>query len=390
MADPAPSAPGRGRLVLWALLPVWLAISAMQIRLLLGNQPLGCDLLPPWTAGGVALQRPQDLYRFDVITDLQRWLIGNPAGLRPWIYPPSALLLFAPFAKLPFAVFYPVWTGLTGALFGWLTAIHLRRDRWISLVLLGLGSACCTCVLIGQASLLIGALLLGGLGLLDRRPAVAGVLLAMAALVKPTSLVLMPVALVAIGSWRTVAAGVLTAILAVLLSSLLFGWQAWLDWFHALPAFDRLVRSEPTLWRGVVNFTWLAHLAGASDGLVLGLRAALALAGAVLVWVVFRRTQNLAVRIIVMAGAGLLITPYAMSYDAAIVAAPAAILMSTDPRRIGWGFACFLLAALAASPPAAPFGLLALVVLAAAPSLRNLSGRWGRAGMGAEGGAAAV
>ncbi len=385
-----PAATDRTRFVLWALLPLWLAISAMQTRLLLGNQPLGCDLLPLWTAGRIAFQRPHDLYRFDVITNLQRWAIGDPVGLRPWIYPPSALLLFAPFGKLSFGLFYPLWTGATAALFGWITAIHLRRDRWVSLALLGFGSACCTSILIGQANLLVGALLLAGIGSLGRRPMLAGLLLAAAALIKPTSLILMPVALLAIGNWRAVAAGVLTAIVAVSLSALLFGWQTWLDWLHALPAFDRLVRSEPTLWRGVLNFTWLAHLAG-GDGLVLAIRAALAVAGAALVWAVFRRTEDLAVRVIVMAGSGLLITPYAMSYDAVIVAAPAVILMSCDPRRIGWGFTCFLLAALAASPPAAPFGLLALVVVAAAPSLRNLAGpAWQGAITGRQGEQASV
>ena len=359
--------------VLWALLAALLVRQAVQLGMVLANQPLGCDLLPLWTAGSIAFRSPQDLYNFDAITRLQAWVVPHPTGPQPWIYAPSALLLFAPFGKLPFGLFYPLWTGVTGALLGWAAATRLHRDRWVCLALLGLGSACFMSILIGQVTLLIGALALCGLGLLDRRPILAGVLLGAAAMIKPTAFLLLPVALLAVGSWRTLIAAAGTAIAAWALSSALFGWGLWLDWLHALPAFDRLVRSEPTLWRGVINFTWLAHLAGASDGLVLGVRAALAAAGAALVWVVFRRTRDVATRVIVMVGVSLMITPYAMFYDAAILAAPAVILMSADARRLGRGLACFLLVELAASPPVAPLGLLALVLMAAAPSLRGLA-----------------
>ncbi len=361
----------QGQAVLWLLLIMFAARAAAGLPLMIANQPFGFDLLPLWTAAGIAFRHPEQLYHFDVITHLQVWAIGSHTGPRPWIYPPSALLVFAPFGSVPFRYFYPLWAAATGVLFAWSTMVHLRRDRWLSLAVLTLSSAVFMALLVGQVTLLIGALVLWGVRLLGRRPVLAGVLLGAAAMIKPTSLLLLPVALLSIRNWRAAAACILTGATAMVMSSVLFGWQTWLDWLHALPAFTGVIQDDPTLWRGVINFTWLAHQAGLPAPVVLFVRILLAGIGVALVWKVFRATERTAPRVIAMVGSSLLITPYAMFYDAALLAAPAMILMSTDERRVGRGMACFALAELAACPPASPLGLVGLIVLVSALTLRS-------------------
>ena len=53
-----------------------------------------------------------------------------------------------------------------------------------------------------------------------------------------------------------------------------------------------------------------------------------------MVWIVFRRTEDPARRLAALFGGGLFITPYAMHYDAALLA-PAAALMLTH-RAAAW------------------------------------------------------
>ena len=56
-----------------------------------------------WTAAGLSLTETAGtvLYDAERMTELQSWLVSNE-DFRPWIYPPSTLLVLLPFAQLPF------------------------------------------------------------------------------------------------------------------------------------------------------------------------------------------------------------------------------------------------------------------------------------------------
>ncbi len=66
------------------------------------NQPLGVDLLPIWAGVHAAVERPADLYDFTAITHAQQWLLGAHSKIRPFIYPPSAVPVFLPFAVMDY------------------------------------------------------------------------------------------------------------------------------------------------------------------------------------------------------------------------------------------------------------------------------------------------
>ena len=165
-----------GMVAVLALAAVWLAAFKLE------HQIPFVDFQVLWTGGRMT---PDEAYR------------------QAFPYPPSALLLLAPIARLGFGLAGPLWTGLTLAAFAgvsWRLLPECRRAVGLALVVLTPGAA--WAAVSGQASFLIGALVVSGTAMLERRPWLAGVALGAAAAVKPSDLVLAPVALIAGRHWR--------------------------------------------------------------------------------------------------------------------------------------------------------------------------------------------
>jgi hypothetical protein len=182
----------------------------------------------------------------------------------------------------------------------------------------------------------------------DSRPALAGVLLGLAACIKPQALVLAPI--VFWGRWRMlgwmVAAGA-----ALVAASLVFGVQRWVEWPHALAAFRALVpatdRINPS---ALIAAPWWAAIV-AAFGLFLALTSR---------------------DLVGLVGGALCLTPYAHAYDL-VPLTPLAASWLFERKAHGWGLAITggaLLGGLVASPAAA------LAFCVAAAGLRSrLGGR---------------
>ena len=259
------------------------------------------------------------------------------AGAWPFVYPPTFLLVAWPFAQLPLALAYPLWTGVSAALFIY-AAAHLVKPASASLALFVVPPVVLA-IAPGQTSLIVGAAMIGGWLLREDRPRLAGLLFAAAVCIKPQAMILAPVVLW--GQWR-LARWATIGCLVLVLASFVFGPGLWLQWPRALADFGRVT---PALDR--VNPSALA-----ADP---WLAAALALLGLYIAWT-WRDLTGL------IAGA-LCLTPYAHQYDLAPLA-PVALSWLADRARFGWGRAC-LGAALLAGLVSAPATGLAFVVGAA-------------------------
>jgi Glycosyltransferase family 87 len=90
----------------------------------------------------------------------------------------------------------------------------------------------------GQSVFFAGACLVAAMAQLERRPRLAGCLIAVAMCLKPQIAVLAPLAMW--GSWRAATAA-LAAGAALVAASLAFGPGHWLQWLAALPQFTALV-----------------------------------------------------------------------------------------------------------------------------------------------------
>lgn len=352
------------RVLVLAALAATVAFASLDIFRLSQIQAAGADYSCLWGGAGASLNDPGRVYDFRHVSDLQGWPLG-PHALRPYIYPPSALLIFVPFAVLPYWWGYGLWVLATGALFLW-GGMKARGPWWLILLPTSVLVAYC-----GQVTFLIGGLVSAGLALRERR-ILAGVLLGAAAAVKPQLLVLAPLALIAEARWRTLVAAGATGFALCAASAAIWGPQVWLEWLAAVPRFQQqVIFSNPALVEDAVT-PYAALAAHGLNGAWAYLLAPLAVG---LVWRVFRSKAELPDRLIALFGATLLITPYAMNYELALFASPVAFYLSRvrDPRWVAYAVAVVAHLAL-------PWTFWSLVPVLLLPLLRRADWRpWAQA-----------
>jgi hypothetical protein len=319
-------------------------VAGVQIWILMRFQPLGIDFLPLWTAGRMAWLGHGHVYDFAAVSQAQGWLLPNFHWTRPYVYPPTALLLFAPFGAAPFWPALGLWLALNLGVFvyaGW--RLSAARRRGLALVLMLLSPTVVLAALVGQSVLLVSGLLVLAMTDLARAPRRAGVWLALAAVLKPQALLLAPVALVASGAVETLAVTALVGSLIAAASAAVFGISLWPQWLASLPAFQKVVEASPALMSGVITPLGAANRLGLSGVAAAVWQAAFALAGAALVWRVFARQTDVAARTAVLAAGSLLAAPYAMHYDGALLVPAAVVLAVEQLETRAWALAALAL-----------------------------------------------
>lgn len=337
-----------------------LVYDAIGARQLLRTQPFGVDFLPMWTAAqSLGTPGGPALYDMGAISRAQDWLLGSSHKVRPWMYPPSALLILAPFGRLGYWTSAFAWTatslGVSAA------AAKVTRTPNVALALAWSLPATVTVLLAGQITLIISGLCLLGLHHAHRRPIIAGVLFGIAGALKPSSVLMIPIVLVALGAFRALAAsGVLVAALA-LISAALFGMATWSEWFHALAGFSALVFADPTFVARMITPVSLAHLLTTRGDMIEAVQIASLFIGAGFAWTLAKRNK-LYWALIAIFGGGLFASPYAMQYDAASLALPLAAFVAQARSRLSLGLSVSAFALLACTIIAG-FGAIAITVL---------------------------
>ena len=158
------------------------------------------------------------------------WL-SAPTPFRPWVYPPSYLLVLLPFGALPFLASYIVFQLAAAAL---LAAALWRRDdpparQAFVLAVALIGPAAAINAGMGQNAILMAALLVAGFRLAPARPMLGGVVLGLLTM-KPQFWLLVPVALVASRQWKALGASVVAALALAAASAAVFGVDSWRHW----------------------------------------------------------------------------------------------------------------------------------------------------------------
>jgi hypothetical protein len=308
--------------VLIGVLIVFAILSVARFQLI-KIQPAGVDFAGLWAGGKAAITDLGRIYDFRYVSQLQGWPLG-PDRLRPYVYPPSALLLFTPFALAPWSISYAVWTVLTGGFFWW-AGVRAGAPKWFVLVPWVAFAAFC-----GQATFLLGGLVMAAFAVEDERPIAAGILFGLAACVKPQLLMLLPLALIAEARWRTIVATGVTGAVVCVLATAIWGLTPWFEWLQALPRFEQLVSHARLLVANAITpYSALVYWRQTGTWALL-----LAPAAAAWVWFTFRKGGDMADRLIALFGGAFLISPYAMNYELALFAPATAIYLarSTDRR----------------------------------------------------------
>lgn len=282
-----------------------ISITVLIPRLL--HWPVAPDLTAFWTGARFAVFRPHDTYNWVAVTAAQMSL-RPPVGPLPFFYPPSALPFMVPFGFVPFWPAFWLWTFLSIAAF-WSAARRITAHVPLAFAAPQMVIA----MVLGQTTLWIGALLIWGVTLLRTRPVIGGVLLGVAAAIKPQFAIMVPVALLSGWHWRAIA-GAVAGFSAMVLLSLPFGPFLWRDWLSVVGSVTDVVAVYHLNSLGASPMMALKVL-----GLPGYLHAVFVILAICLVWHAFR-AEDVKRQVLVLIAGTLLATPYALRYEVGMLA----------------------------------------------------------------------
>jgi hypothetical protein len=296
------------------------------------GKPIGTDFSQVWVAGRSVLagspQAPFDPKRHELA---QHLVFGPSKFFYGWHYPPYFLAIATAAALMPYLVALLFWQGTT-LLFYVATIRRIVPGATATIcavafpaVYVNLGH--------GHNGFLTAGLMGSGLLSLSRRQLLAGVFFALLAY-KPQFGLVIPVALVAGGYWRAIAAAALTVFVMTLATVAAFGWGSWVAFDRSL-AFTRTVVLEKgdTGWSKIQSVFSAIRMWGGSVETAYVMQAfvsALVLAAVFWIW---RRDGDFRLRSAALLPASLLTTPYCLDYDMMILAPAIAFSVSFINER---------------------------------------------------------
>jgi alpha-1,2-mannosyltransferase len=318
------------------------------------GKPLGTDFSSFYAAGSLVLDgRATDVYNMAAHYAREQQIFGAATPYYGWLYPPIFLLVATPLALMPYLLALAVWQISTFALYLSVIGVILRRMRvldiaigpmWLPIaagfpaVFINLGH--------GQNGFLTAGLFGAALLALATRPIVSGVLFGLLAY-KPQLALVMPVALLAAGQWRTVVAAGVTVIALVGITSLVFGADLWLAFAASTETSRKLL-----LEQGDVGFEKLQSVFAAvrmwGGGIPLayavqGVASAAVVCGTAWIW---RSACGRDLKAALLVIATLLASPHVLDYDLVMLALAIAFTVSAG---FASGFRTFEISLLAAA-----------------------------------------
>lgn len=301
----------------YALLIGLASLALLAVAWAQAQGPQGSDFLAFW-GGGRAVLFGFPEFAYDLAWQERTQTSAGFDGWYAFVNPPPFLFLAAPFAALPYPAAWIAWVVLTYAAWAWVSVRALPRLWPLVLVfpgaLIAAGHA--------QNGFVTGALLVGGVALLDRRPLVAGALLG-ALIVKPHLALLVPFWLAAGGRWRAFAAAAASSAGLLLLSWLAFGTNTMIGYVNSWQASAAIMRAADAdfLLRMATPYAQVRLFAGETAALVVS--GVIALAMLALVVLSGRRFGGDA-----MAGGAFMLaatalaSPYLFNYDLPFLVLP--------------------------------------------------------------------
>lgn len=294
--------------------PLWLAAAAVAsawaalytvaswILLFLLKSPVHEDVVMYYTAAEVGLRHGwpaiYDQALFRSVSPVVTRLVDLPA---PFASPPLLAWLFAPLTAFPEPVAYALWTLLLVAalVVAWHIAAPYTGLAKLTLLLLAIGLwPVLLSFFLGQPNTILIALVAASWWFSSKdRPLAAGAALAVATVLKPQDVLLVPVALLVAGRYRVVWSWIAGCAVLVIATVIALGPSGLIGWWHTIKEVQGLpVDTEYTL----------AHLLGTGPVTYL----LWALQGAAALLVVWWRRRELEI----VFAAGLLGTVVTASY----------------------------------------------------------------------------
>ncbi len=289
------------------------------------------DFFALWTSAVVTHDGHAALnFDADALHARQVELGMHPEGYNPFPYPPTLLLLLGPLGRFSLGTAY--WFFMVPSFALYIFAVGAGRWReWQWPLGAAIAPATGITIISGQTGFLAGALMIGGLRLAASRPILSGVLFGLLAY-KPQLGVLVPVALVAAGLWRTIAAAAATVVVCIVASSLVYGVGLWPLFAHSIfeyaGGFHPVAAYMPTIYANAIMF-------GAPPLAAMAVQLCVTVPVACLVWRAFRDGPTARASALLLIGT-FLATPHAFNYDMPMLT-PAIIWYASDRYRASRG-----------------------------------------------------
>lgn len=318
---------------LWSLYLWNLGTPGLRDR---GGNLKGTDFLHFYVLGSLATKhRGAALYDMNAQSALAAERVPQAAGLQYLpLYPPQVSLLFAPLAHLPYGWALVLWWVGSASIYAicvfavWRLCAHLR-GQGLTVLLAAIGfPAFFHLIAWGQTSALALACFTAAFFLLSaRREFVAGLVLG-CLIFKPQLALAAAVVLVAIGAWKVLAGGLLSAAAQLATGALYFGMaplRQWLTTIWNVRSVVPLLEPRPYQTHCLRTF-WSMLIPSGGIALVLYAITAIAVLGMTIsVW---RRSGTpLSLRYSSLLLATVLVAPHLTVYDLVILA-PAFLLLS--------------------------------------------------------------
>lgn len=319
----------RGRWWLWEISALaWLLllpyIMTAHGHLDFSGHALGRDFVNYWTAGQLAREgQAATVFHPDAFLAAEHRLFDPRLPFHFWSYPPPALLLVSPLGWLGYVPGLIAWSAAGLAALAWAARRLAPEPRdWLFLVL---SPAAAVNVALGQNGAITAAILMAGLSLWRRRPIAAGLVLGLLVF-KPQIALLLPVAVLAERRWSTMLAAGVSAAGICLLSTAMFGLEAWRGFFGPTLEMQRLMLAQ-----GSGPFQWMmtsAFMTGRLWGLpaivAVTLQAPVSLWAVTVAWRSWRSRAAFEDKAAILILATFVASPQAFNYD--LVAASLAVL----------------------------------------------------------------
>ncbi|UWX58025.1 DUF2029 domain-containing protein [Chlorobaculum sp. MV4-Y] len=295
--------------------------------------PFGADFITFWAASHLALTgHASDAYNIRVLFKAQQIAVPASQSIYAWFYPPSFYLVVLPLALLPYLAAY--WAFMLSTLGCYLLVLRRIFRGNTAMWCLASFSGLWLNLFCGQNAFLTAALAGAALLTIERRPFLAGLFIGLLA-IKPHLAMLFPVALLAIGAWRTLITAAVTAITFMAIGTVTLG-TAVLKAFLASLGDARLVVEYGTLaWKKMPSVFAFMRLLGTPVTWAYAIHFVVAVMAVIVVWRVWRHCRNRNLRGAALMTATFLVSPYVLDYDLAWLAFPIAWL-ALDGLRTGW------------------------------------------------------
>jgi len=327
-ATPALAAPqghwlNERRIRVYSLLMV--AIFGIALAVMLGQslpdlvdprgKPFGYDFMAFWSAARLALAgHPAAVFDGAAISAVQHAAAPAAPGVWfPWHYPPTYLLAVLPLGLLSYPAALAAF--MTGTIALWAAFVRRLFPDPRILIVAAAAPAGLMNLLDGQNAFLTAALAGFAVLWLERRPVVAGVLIGLLA-IKPHLAVLIPIALVAGGYWRSFAAAAVTAVVFLAVSVAVLGTGTLFAFIDHLAVSQAMADSGAVPWGWMPSPYVLLLSLHASPVAAAFVQVVAALGAGACVWWAWRSEQvPFEAKAAVLFAGSMLVSPYLFTYD---------------------------------------------------------------------------